>query len=134
MRLRTQSILMFGALVLAGCTTTQGSAVIPLAVTEPTIGATGGGTATSAFGAALDTTAKNAARDAEFRALEFGKTGTAVSWRSGKVSGEVVPGARYEINNFNCRDLVTSVFFEGAKRTTRSTSCRQPNGNWQPVT
>ena len=37
----------------------------------------------------MDAGAKRAAKDAEYRALEFGRAGTPVAWQAGKSHGEV---------------------------------------------
>lgn len=116
-------------LMLAGCGTLGASpGMLALAPTSA------GGLAGSALGATLDGSAQKAARNAEYQALEFGRTGMPVPWASGNTKGEVVPGARYQINASNCRDF-THVLFVGTERqSARGTACRLPNGTWQPVT
>ena len=136
---RAGALLVIGlaGFLLAGCTTV-GSGPSP-AVTGTVPGAAGegvpaAGVASGAIGRELDSAALKAAREAEFRALEFGRTGTPVTWRSGNSRGEVVPGARYQVNTFNCRDFVHTVFAGGTRQSARATACRQPNGSWQSVT
>ncbi len=84
-------------------------------------------------GADLDAAAKRAAKDAEYRALEFGRAGTPVTWQSGKSHGEVVPGPLYHVNASDCRDYTQTVYSGAGPRNTRATACRQANGTWQPV-
>ena len=81
----------------------------------------------------LDAGAKRAAKDAEYRALEFGRTGTPVAWQAGKSHGEVVPGPLYHVNASDCRDFTQTVYIGSEPHATRATACRQPNGTWQPV-
>ena len=83
--------------------------------------------------AGLDAGAKRAAKDAEYRALEFGRAGTPVAWQEGKSRGEVVPGPLYHVNASDCRDFTHTVFVASLPHATRATACRQPNGTWQPV-
>jgi surface antigen len=79
---------------------------------------------------------KSAAADAEYRALEFGRTGTPVAWRNRQSghSGEVVPGPSYKVNVFDCRDVTHTVVIDDLKQSARGSSCRQPEGGWKPVT
>ena len=81
----------------------------------------------------LDTGARRAAKDAEYRALEFGRAGTPVAWQAGKSHGEVVPGPLYHVNASDCRDFTQTVYVGSEQHATRATACRQPNGTWQPV-
>ena len=81
----------------------------------------------------LDASARKAAKDAEYRALEFGRTGAPVSWQEGKSHGEVIPGPLYHVNASDCRDLTHTVYVGSQPRATHATACRQPNGTWQPV-
>ena len=137
MMARAWALLLVGlaGLTLAACNTVGNGAspgvtgTVPGASAEATTGLASG-----AIGRDLDSASLKAAREAEFRALEFGRTGVPVPWRSGSARGEVVPGARYQVNTFNCRDFVHTVFANGTKQSARATSCRQPNGSWEPVT
>jgi surface antigen len=108
-------------LALAGCAKTTGTT----AEASPAVAAI------AAPG--LDAGARRAAKDAEYRALEFGRTGTPVAWQDGKSHGEVVPGPLYHVNASDCRDFTHTVYMVNEPRTIRGTACRQPNGNWQPV-
>lgn len=132
---RAGALLVIGlaGLVLAACSTAGPNRTAGIA-TGAAVGDGPGGLIGGAIGGELDQSALKAAREAEFRALEFGRTGTPVPWRKGAVYGEVVPGARYQVNTFNCRDYAHSIFVGGQKQSARGTACRQPNGTWQPVT
>ena len=107
-------------LAVAGCAKTGG-----LAEASPVVGAVAG--------AGLDAGAKRAAKDAEYRALEFGRTGTPVTWQNGKNHGDVVPGPLYHVNAFDCRDFTQTIYVGSEPHATHATACRQPDGTWQPV-
>jgi surface antigen len=79
---------------------------------------------------------RSAVADAEYRALEFGRTGTPVPWKNRKSghSGEVVPGPSYKVNVLDCRDVTHTVVVDEQTQSVRTTSCRRPDGNWKPVT
>jgi surface antigen len=113
--------LGMGGLAAAGCAKTGG------------INAEASPAATTVAAADLDTAARKAAKDAEYRALEFGRTGTPVAWQDGKTHGEVVPGPLYHVNASDCRDFTHTVYLGNAPHATHATACRQPNGTWQPV-
>ena len=49
-------------------------------------------------------------------------------------SGEVTPGPRYKVNDYDCRDYTHTVDIDGQPQTARGTACRQPDGTWKPVT
>jgi surface antigen len=114
------------AVALAGCQSWKGSG-------RPVSGTVAGGIVGTDIGRDLSYSDQRIARDAEFRALEFGGTGQPVKWRSGSNYGEVVPGARYRINTFDCRDYTHTISIEGKVQSARGTACRQPNGGWQTV-
>lgn len=118
-------LIGISGLTLAACSTAGGGP-------PPGTGTTAAATAVPG-GIVLDAGAEKAAREAEYRALEFGRTGVPVAWHKGSVYGEVVPGAKYQVNTFNCRDFTHMVASGGQKQTTRATACRQPDGTWQAV-
>ena len=124
------AVTVAGAVLLGGCVTTGQGGVSPLALTAPA----GGGLANGAIGTDLDSSAQKAAREAEYQALEFGRTGVPVPWKSGSNRGEVIPGARYQINAYSCRDFTQTILSGAERPSARGTACRQPNGSWQPVT
>jgi surface antigen len=119
----------FIGLALAGCNATvSGGPEASLAAP------TGGGLAGGAIGKDLSSADQRAARAAEYKALEYGRTGTPVAWKSGSNHGEVVPGASYRVNAYTCRDFVHTLYVGTQQQSARGTACRQPNGSWQPVT
>jgi surface antigen len=129
-------IVAFAALgmagfALAGCGTTgnSGSALGLVEAGEPA------NTPIASFaGQGLSATAQKKASEAEFRALEFGRTGIPVMWKEGGSRGEVTPGAPYQVNASSCRDYTHIVSIDGGPAVSgRATACRQASGSWQTV-
>ncbi|HET7718184.1 MAG TPA: hypothetical protein VFK86_21365 [Bauldia sp.] len=123
--------LGLAGLVLAGCSTTGSSPALGLVEAgEPEA------TPIGAFAVqGLSASAQKKAAEAEFRALEFGRTGIPIAWKDGSSRGEVTPGALYQVNAFNCRDYTHVVSINGGPALSgRGTACRQANGSWQAVT
>jgi surface antigen len=119
-RVSILAALTFAGLGLAGCGNTGGFSAE--ASPNASVGAV-----------ELDAAAKKAAKDAEYRALEFGRVGTPVTWQAGKSHGEIVPGPLYHVNSNDCRDFTHTVYLGGASHATRATACRRADGTWQPI-
>ncbi|MEO8669592.1 MAG: hypothetical protein ABI399_13815 [Bauldia sp.] len=125
--------LLLGALLLAGCSQSLGNpgdAPTPLSSQLPPALLDG------PIGKAMTDADRRAAADAEYKALEFGRTGTPVPWknRTSGHSGEVVPGPGYKVNVLDCRDVTHTVTIEEQPPLSlRATSCRQPEGSWRPA-
>jgi surface antigen len=120
-------------LTLAGCSQTLGglnaSALGYSATGSPTTGAV-----TGAIGRELTVADQRAIRDAEYRALQLGKTGVPVAWRGSRGHyGEIVPGASYRVNTFDCRDYVHTITVGEHSESGHTTACRQPNGAWGAI-
>jgi surface antigen len=139
--MRTKALLVLGALALVGCSQT---ATEPGQAYGPTGAAVAGSAAASAVlaggvignvaGRDLDQAARRKAQEAEYQALEFGKTGSPTTWQSGAYHGEVVPGPPYQVNAYDCRDYTHTIDGPGQPQRARATACRRANGTWQPVT
>jgi surface antigen len=131
---KTIAAIGLAGLILAGCQTGSdpGGGEASGSVIGPTIGAIFG----DEFGRQLDEADQRLLYDAQYRALEYGNTGTPVSWKNKKSghNGEVVPGAGYKINASNCRDFTSTVFVDGQPRVARGTACREPDGAWKAIT
>ena len=129
---RTIAVALTSALTLAGCSQSLGKQNVGSVATAALSPALLDGP----IGKELTDADKSAAADAEYRALEFGRTGTPVAWRNRQSghSGEVVPGPSYKVNVFDCRDVTHTVVIDDLKQSARGSSCRQPEGGWKPVT
>jgi surface antigen len=120
------------AAALAGCQTGNlGTGLIAYAPVPEPAGVLAGG----AIGGGLDQADQRAALAAEFRALDSGQTGLAVVWRGRSGNhGEVVPGARYRINDLECRSYSHTVTYgDEHAETAHAAACRDAKGDWHPV-
>lgn len=137
-RIRTIAAMGMLSLALGACTAfgarDSGTDVMALASTS-TGGSPAGGIVGKVIGAELDSADRRAALDAEFRALEYGRAGVPIQWRgrNGRTWGDVWAGARYQVNDFACRDYTHTIVIKGETQTARGTACRQPSGTWDPV-
>jgi surface antigen len=130
--IRSIAVVAAGVLALAGCSQSFGNQGVgsgPSAELAPAL-------VDGPIGKELSDADRQSLADAEYRALEFGRTGTPVTWKNRKSghAGEVVPGPGYKVNAFDCRDVTHTVTIDDEKQSTRTTSCRRPDGNWKPVT
>jgi surface antigen len=121
------------ATALAGCQTGNlGTGLIAYApVAEGPAGVLAGGT----IGGGLDQADQRAGLAAEFRALDSGETGIPLVWRgrSGN-QGAVVPGARYRINDLECRSYTHTITYgDDQTEAGRAAACRDARGDWHPV-
>lgn len=124
------------AVLLAGCQTGQRQALSGPLGGEPSSGRTVvGGLVSGDIGSDLDAEDKEAAFNAEFQALDRGRAGVTVTWRNQRSGhyGEVTPGPGYDVNEYSCRDYTHVVYVGGESRSARGTACREPDGNWRPV-
>jgi len=114
--------------VLAGCQTLSGASIAKLATPlKADILASG-------IGAGLSEKARIAAANAEYRALEAGRAGTAVGWRvSDKVFGTVTPQQPYTVGTTNCRRFTHAITVNGTQHSATGTACRGDDGVWTPL-
>ncbi len=105
------TITVLGGLALAACSQTTAGPSNGLALTDSAASgeAAGDAATAAAIGITLDSAAQRKAHEAELRALEHGRTGLPVAWRSGRTRGEVVPGPEYQVNAYNCRDYTQTI-------------------------
>jgi len=91
------------------------------------------------LGPAFDSMSRDARRralEAEYKSLEYTKTGETVAWQAGNgaASGTVVPGQPYRVGSQNCRQYSHSFSVDGVAQTIRGSACRNPDGSWVPLT
>ncbi len=110
-------------------------AVPPGAAAAPPSGTVVGGLVGGDIGRNLDDADRTAAYSAEYEALDRGRAGTPITWRNPRSGhyGEVTPGPSYDVNEYSCRDYAHTVYVDGQSQTARGTACREPDGNWRPV-
>lgn len=98
-------------------------------------GAMVGGIVGHELGRSLDEQDRRLAQEAEFEALESGRSGVARSWRNpdnGRY-GEVVPSRPYKRGVQDCRDYTHTVYIDGRPEVLRGTACRNGDGTWRSV-
>jgi surface antigen len=109
-----------------------------------TVGATGsigstktvtGGVTVNKIGRQLDDPDRRIAAEAEFRALEYGRSGSTVDWKSPatKRRGSIVPGKPYQVGNQYCRPYTHTIYTGSSPDIGKATACRSPEGNWRSV-
>lgn len=104
-------------------------------VAATAIGAVVGGIVGSEIGRSLDQQDRILAQQAEYDALERGRSGVSRQWRnpdSGRY-GEIVPSKPYKRGSVDCRDFTHKIFIDGRPQTMRGTACRNPDGSWSNV-
>ena len=99
------------------------------------VGAFLGGVVGHEIGRRMDEVDRRAAMEAEYRALETGRAGTATPWRNPKSGhyGTIVPGKPYVANARHCRTYTHTIYIDGRPETLSGTACRNPDGTWQKV-
>jgi surface antigen len=122
---------LVAAAVVAGCQS-GGPTTTSLGYAAGSATTVKGGPIGDTIGRGLSGEDRRAALEAEYRALEFGRTGSPVEWRGRRgVTGEVVPGPPYRINETSCRDYTHTIHAGGEAESARGTACRTASGAWE---
>jgi surface antigen len=103
---------------------------------NPLLDALAGGLVGGAIGVGFSMGDRRAALEAEYKALEYTRSGGKVTWE-GKTSGlhgEVTAGQPYQVGSQNCRQYSDTVYAGSVARTAKGTACRNPDGSWTPLT
>ena len=88
----------------------------------------------SAIGRGVDEADRQIGLNAEYRALEYGENGVGVDWTGhNSVAGAVVPGPRYRVNDYDCRQFTHTIISHGSTESARATACRGTDGTWRVV-
>jgi surface antigen len=103
---------------------------------NPLLDAMAGGLVGGSVGTGFTTGDRRAALEAEYKALEYAKSGEKVTWqgKSSGLHGEVTAGQPYQVGSQNCRQYSDTVYAGAAARTAKGTACRNPDGSWTPLT
>ena len=98
-------------------------------------GAFVGGVVGNEIGRRMDEADRRAAMEAEYRALETGRAGTATPWRNPNSGhyGSVVPGQPYKLAGADCRPYTHTIYMNGRPETLTGRACRKPDGTWGKV-
>lgn len=99
------------------------------------VGAFLGGVVGNEIGRRMDEVDRRAAMEAEYRALETGRTGAPTPWRNPNTGhyGNVVPGKPYKVNSLDCRSYSHTIYISGRPETITGQACRNPDGTWRKV-
>lgn len=94
-----------------------------------------GGIAGREIGRRMGDRERQIAADAEYRALEYGRSGAAVAWQNPATSrrGSIVPGRPYQAGNQFCRPYTHTVYTGKSPAVAKATACRSPDGTWRSV-
>ncbi|MDN5926709.1 MAG: hypothetical protein L0I29_06520 [Hyphomicrobiales bacterium] len=103
---------------------------------NPILDAMAGGLVGGSIGADFTSKDRRAALQAEYKALEYTRSGQKVTWqgKSSGLRGEVTAGPPYQVGSQNCRQYSDTVYSGQAAHTARGTACRNPDGSWTPLT
>ena len=98
-------------------------------------GAVIGGIGNSSIGRQMSTNERGIAADAEFRALEYGRSGAAVAWAYPALHhrGSIVPGRPYKRGDQYCRVYTHTINRGGSPEILKGVACREDNGTWRGV-
>lgn len=86
------------------------------------------------FGQSLDRTSMNRAVQAEYIALEKGRSGSPVKWKGlSEISGKVIPQQPYQVGSSDCRRYEHILQDGGTEKRATGTACRNDKGSWVPL-
>lgn len=96
-------------------------------------GAVIGGISRNEIGREMSTRERGVAANAEYRALEYGRSGAAVAWDYPAMShrGSIVPGRPYKKGEQYCRTYTHTINRGGSPEEVKGTACRETNGTWR---
>lgn len=98
------------------------------------VGALAGGVIGGNIGRNLDARSREVALQAEYNALENGRSGQPVAWQgTGSTYGQVVPQQPYQVGSQDCRRYTHTIYIEGQPSQASGTACRNPDGTWRPL-
>lgn len=91
-----------------------------------------GGMIGSEIGRGLDENDRRRAAEAEFDALEHGRSGEYREWRNPDNGhyGRFVPDRPYKVGGRDCRAYTHTIYIDGEPETMRGRACRNHDGTW----
>ena len=94
-----------------------------------------GGIAGKEIGREMSTRERGIAADAEYRALEYGQSGSKTAWSYPAMNhrGAIVPGRPYKKGEQYCRTYTHTVTRGGSPKIVKGVACRDDNGTWRGV-
>lgn len=150
LRAASLAALAFVPVLVAACGSTQGSGFLLGAFSSPAAkspagnarvrastgnGAVVGGISGNNIGRQMSTRERSIAADAEYRALEYGRSGAPMAWSypALKHRGSIVPGRPYKKGEQYCRTYTHTVNRGGSPEIVRGVACREDNGTWRGI-
>ena len=111
----------------------------PAGKTEPgeaLINSLGGGLIGQKLGRSLEASDRQAALEAEYKALEQTQAGQAVAWANPASGhgGSVTAAQPYRVGSQNCRQYTHTFALGSPSQTAKGTACRNADGSWTPLT
>jgi surface antigen len=124
-----------GSLLGAFSTPTEPASKARLRVSTPGNNAVIGGISSDEIGKQMSTRERGIAADAEYRALEYGRSGAAVAWTYPAMNhrGSIVPGRPYKKGEQYCRTYTHAINRSGSLETVKGVACREDDGTWRGV-
>ena len=106
-----------------------------LLVSTPGNGAVIGGIGYAGIGRQMSTRERGIAADAEYRALEYGRSGAPVAWTYPAMNdrGSIVPGRPYKKGDQYCRTYTHIINRGGSPAILKGVACREDNGTWRGI-
>lgn len=94
-----------------------------------------GGIASNDIGREMSTRERGIAADAEYRALEYGQSGSKTAWTYPAMNtrGTIVPGRPYKKGEQYCRVYTHTVNRGDGPEIVKGVACRDDNGTWRGV-
>jgi surface antigen len=94
-----------------------------------------GGISGNEVGLQMSDRERRIAANAEYRALEYGRSGAPTGWHYPATGhrGSIVPGRPYQKGSQYCRTYIHTINRGGSLETVKGTACREPNGTWRNV-
>lgn len=98
-------------------------------------GAVIGGIGSDEIGRQMGTRERGIAADAEYRALEYGRSGAAVAWTYPAMNhrGSIVPGRPYKKGDQYCRTYTHTINRGRSPEIVKGVACREDNGTWRGI-
>ena len=83
----------------------------------------------------MSTRERGIAADAEYRALEYGQSGSKTAWTYPAMNhrGTIVPGRPYKKGDQYCRTYTHTITRGGSPEIVKGVACREGNGTWRGV-
>jgi len=122
-----------GSLLGAFLTPIEPASKARLRVSTPGNNAVIGGISSDEIGKQMSTRERGIAADAEYRALEYGRSGAVVAWTYPAMNhrGSIVPGRPYKRGNQYCRTYTHAINRGGSLETVKGVACREDDGTWR---